>query len=63
MRKEILSNESEERKVEWDELSTMEKIAALDSKLGPNVGAKKQRARLKAQLEEECKPKPKKEKS
>jgi len=59
--KRLLREDSEARKADWDTLSTMEKIAVLDSRLGPNVGAVKQRARLKAQLEAECEAKEKKQ--
>ena len=51
--KELQQKAGEKRMEAWNKLSTMEKIAALDERLGPNVGAKKQRARLKSQLEAE----------
>lgn len=59
--KEFLREECDERKKAWDQLSTMEKIASLDERLGPNVGATKQRARLKSQLEAEGETKAKKQ--
>ena len=52
-RKEMIWKAQEERQKAWDNLSTMEKIKELDRRLGINQGAKKQRARLKAQLEAE----------
>ncbi|HVI39648.1 MAG TPA: hypothetical protein VM577_03225 [Anaerovoracaceae bacterium] len=45
---------AKERQDEHDKLSLMEKIAKLDYKLGPNVGATKERARLKATLENQA---------
>ena len=38
----------EERLAYWQSLSRVEKIASLDRRLGPGVGAVKQRARLGA---------------
>jgi hypothetical protein len=52
-RKKYLQEQAVAQKAAWDELSTMQKIQSLDGRLGPNVGAKKQRARLKALLEKE----------
>lgn len=54
--------EAAERTARWEALSTKEKIADLDRRLGKGQGAVKQRARLAAQLAEESKPKPKKAK-
>jgi hypothetical protein len=51
--KRIRQEENEARKAAHDLLSTEEKIAKLDDRLGPNVGATKERARLKAILEKE----------
>jgi hypothetical protein len=51
-----------ERTAHWASLSTKEKVADLDRRLGKNLGAVKQRTRLAAQLAEESKPKVKKEK-
>ena len=59
--KELLREDCVERKEAWDKLSTMDKIASLDYRLGPNVGATKQRARLKSQLETEGETKAKKQ--
>jgi len=44
----------------WASLTTAQKIADLDRRLGKGKGAKKQRARLAAQLEAEKTEKPKK---
>ncbi len=52
-RKKLLREQAEAQKAAWDQLTTMQKIEALDARLGPNVGAKKQRAKLKALLEKE----------
>lgn len=52
-RKQHLREQAEGQKEAWDELSTMQQIQVLDRRLGPNVGATKQRARLKAKLEKE----------
>ncbi len=52
-RKKHLQEQAVAQKEAWDQLSTMEKIQALDNRLGPNVGATKQRAKLKALLEKE----------
>jgi len=52
-RKKLLREQAEAQKAAWDQLTTMQKIEELDRRLGPNVGAKKQRARLKALLEKE----------
>ena len=41
-------DEAVERQVAYNQLSTAEKIAKLDAKLGEGVGAKKQRIRLAA---------------
>jgi hypothetical protein len=49
------------RTANWASLSTKEKIADLDRRLGVGQGAVKQRARLAAALVEESKPKAKKE--
>lgn len=51
--REMLRKESVKRQEQHDGLSTMEKIKKLDDRLGPNVGAKKERAKLKKQLEQE----------
>jgi glucose-6-phosphate-specific signal transduction histidine kinase len=51
--KRIRQEESEARKVAHDLLSTEEKISNLDDRLGPNIGATKERARLKLLLEKE----------
>jgi len=56
-RKEQMRKDIEERQEIWNKMTTMDKIKELDRRLGPNVGAKKQRARLKAQLEQEVKEK------
>ena len=48
--KELLRKDATERQEAWDGLTTMQKIACLDTRLGPNVGAKKQRALLKTKL-------------
>lgn len=50
-RLKVAKEMADERKAYSDSLSILEKIAVLDRKLGPNKGAVKQRARLKAQLE------------
>lgn len=38
--------EGEARNIEWRKLSTMEKLTALDNRLGVGVGAKRQRKML-----------------
>ena len=43
---ELRRKEAIERKAAWDNLSTAEKIASLDARLGVGIGAKKQRKRL-----------------
>jgi hypothetical protein len=43
--------EAEERNAAWANLSVEDKILILDKRLGVNVGAKKQRARLQAELD------------
>ena len=53
IRKELFIQEAAERLEYWNGLNTMEKIAALDARLGANIGAKKQRLRLKTKLEAE----------
>jgi hypothetical protein len=50
-KKELRRKEADERQAEHDNLSILDRIAKLDSKLGPNVGAKKERAKLKGALE------------
>ena len=55
--KRIKHEESEARKAEHDKLTTLQKIEKLDHQLGPNVGAIKERARLKVILEKEFKEK------
>lgn len=57
----VKREEGAERTARWEALSTKEKIADLDRRLGKGQGAVKQRARLAAQLAEESKPKAKKE--
>mgnify|MGYP000371491722 CR=1 FL=1 len=52
-RKESLQKQAISQKKVWDALTTIEKIEALDKLLGPNMGATKQRAKLKALLEKE----------
>lgn len=52
-RKKYLQEQAQLQKEAWNSLTTMQKIQSLDARLGPNVGAKKQRARLKATLEKE----------
>lgn len=52
--KKMLREEAQERQERHDKLSTLEKIAKLDDLLGPNVGAKRERAKLKALLEGEA---------
>ena len=49
-RKRILHRESEERKVYWDKLTVVQQLEALDKRLGTNLGAKRQRARLRSLL-------------
>ena len=51
--KENLREQAKTRTEAWDKLTTMQKIESLDRRLGPNVGAKKQRAKLKTLLEKE----------
>jgi hypothetical protein len=46
--KEIRRIEAAERIEYWHSLSTSQKVAVLDSRLGVGVGAKKQRALLAA---------------
>lgn len=50
-RRKLKRADALERQTAHDALSLLEKIAKLDRKLGPNVGAVKERARLKAALE------------
>lgn len=50
-REKLAREQAEERQAAFGALSIMDKIAILDRRLGPNVGATKQRVRLKAQLE------------
>ena len=51
--KQLKREEAEIKQAEYDKLTTMQKIEKLDYMLGANVGAVKQRARLKSQLEKE----------
>jgi hypothetical protein len=44
-------SEAEERRAVWEALSTKDKIACLDRRLGIGIGAVKQRARLQRELE------------
>lgn len=43
---DLKRSEAKERQAAWDALSSDEKVARLDAKLGKNVGAKKQREKL-----------------
>jgi hypothetical protein len=43
--------DAQARQVYWDNLTRHEKIAALDTRLGVGLGAKKQRAKLAKPLE------------
>ena len=47
---------ADERKASYDKLTPIEKIARLDVKLGANVGAVKQRARLEIEKNKPSKP-------
>ena len=49
--KETRRKEAQERQEAYDKLSPKEKIAILDKRLGKGLGAKKQRAKLQAQME------------
>lgn len=51
--KALKRKEAEERQVKYDAMSTARKIAALDQAFGKGLGAKKQRAKLAAQLKAE----------
>lgn len=46
---------AKERQEVYDQLTTKQKIADLDRRLGKGVGAKKQRAKLAKRLEDEKK--------
>ena len=52
-RKKYLQEQSVIQKEAWSGLTTMQKIQSLDKRLGPNVGAIKQRTKLKVLLEKE----------
>jgi len=52
-KKEQRKESANVRQKEHNNLNTMQKIEKLDQKLGPNKGAKKERARLKKDLEKE----------
>lgn len=51
--KELKRKEAAERQSYWNSLSTTEKLANLDRRLGKGVGAKKQRKKLEKLLAEE----------
>ena len=48
--KEEKIKEAQERQELYNKLSIKEKLNKLDNKFGPNIGAKKQRTKLKKQL-------------
>jgi hypothetical protein len=48
--KEIKREEINERLAAWRDLTPEQQLAALDRRLGKDVGAKKQRARIKAAI-------------
>lgn len=50
--KEDKHTEAREREAAHEELSPVQRIAKLDAKLGPGVGAKKERARLMKLMED-----------
>ncbi len=50
--KKILRKEAEERKAAWDAYTPEQQLRMLDERLGEGVGAKKQRAKLLAKIEE-----------
>ena len=50
--KETKQSEALERQKAYKSLNPVEKLEALDERLGPNAGAKKERERLEAQLKE-----------
>jgi hypothetical protein len=52
--KTLRREEAAERQAEHNKLTILEKIKKLDMRLGPNVGAKKERAKLKSLLEAEA---------
>jgi hypothetical protein len=54
----IKREEAVERKTAWDALSIKERLAVLDTRLGPGQGAQRQRAKLMAQLERPTKAAP-----
>jgi len=45
--------EGEKRLIEWQKLSPVQQLVALDERLGKNMGAVKQRARLMKKLPNE----------
>ena len=51
--KEIKRQEAQERQAEYDSLTVEQKLKRLDDKLGKGKGAKKQRAKLKKQLQKQ----------
>lgn len=61
--KERLRKEAKERDEANAKLSILDKIAKLDARLGKNIGAKKERTRLKKLLEEQMYKEEQKEKT
>lgn len=54
---EIKREEAKQRQEAWDKLYPKDKLEALDRRLGKGVGAKKQRARIQAQIDRKTDPK------
>jgi hypothetical protein len=50
--KEQRRTEAAYRTANWQKLSPQEQLVQLDARLGEGIGAKKQRARIQAQMEE-----------
>lgn len=48
--KEMKIEEAEERQLYYDALSPKQKLSKLDKRLGKNIGAKKEREKIKKQI-------------